>query len=718
MRLVALLIALTISVPFAPGALAQTTNQSPTTQADQDGTVRLRLPVVNVTAQKELEDAQETPVSVTPVTRSTLDAAHVRSVSDAGDFAPNVFFSEFSARKLSNARFRGLGSSPANPGITTYIDGVPQLNTNSSSIELLEIDQVEFVRGPQSALFGRNSLGGVINVSSARPSLQGWTGTVSGPFGNFGTADVRGSVSGPVAGDRLAIGVAAGYSTRDGYTINDITGNDLDSRSASFTKTQALWAPASNWEIRALVTTERARDGDYALNDLGALRANPYHAARDFEGHTWRDIVAPTVALRRTGSVEFYSTTGFVWWETDDATDLDYTPLPLANRTNNEQDFQFTQEFRVASARNAGYSLTSGTTLGWQTGATVFTQSYDQEAINSYAPFVLSPFVGFPVTQLTPSAALDDVGFGFYGQATIAFGMRFDTQVGLRADFEQKEAFLETSYDPTIAPPTIVDDDESYSNVAPQFTVSYHVAPDRKVYGSVSGGYKAGGFNAASPQGMEKYNEESSWNYEGGFKTMWFDRRMAMNAAIFYTDWNDMQVNTPNPFVPGQFFISNAAGARSAGFELEMNARLAPGCDLFGGWGYTNAEFGEDSASGGVPVAGNRVSNTPSYTADFGGQYTVALNAATSVYGRADVAFKGGYYYDDANTEQQDAYSVSNFRVGVRHRRLWAEAWIRNAFAATYVPIAFPYRDGLAPSGFLGENGAPRTFGVRLGASF
>ena len=192
---------------------------------------------------------------------------------------------------------------------------------------------------------------------------------------------------------------------------------------------------------------------------------------------------------------------------------------------------------------------------------------------------------------------------------------------------------------------------------------------------------------------------------------------MSMNATVFHLDWSDMQVNLPNPFVPGQFYISNAAGATSTGVELEMNARLAAGCEIFAGLGYADATFGNDSLSGGVPVAGNRISNTPNYTADFGGQYTVAVSSSVNVYGRADISFKGGMYYDDANTEQQDAYSLSNFRAGVRGRQLFAEAWLRNAFDTKYVPLAFAY-PGLAPSGFVGENGAPRTFGVRAGVSF
>src|SRR5688572_4354793 len=138
----------------------------------------LTLPTVVVTAEKESADVKDVPASVTAVTAQTISDSGLRAITDAVIFAPNSLFTEFTARKVSNARFRGIGSSPANPAITTYIDGVPQLNSNSSSVEFVDVEQVEFVRGPQSALFGRNTLGGLISVSSQRPSLSRWRGSV------------------------------------------------------------------------------------------------------------------------------------------------------------------------------------------------------------------------------------------------------------------------------------------------------------------------------------------------------------------------------------------------------------------------------------------------------------------------------------------------------------------------------------------------------------
>ena len=715
----ALGLAALLADPHAAGAQQPTAAAGTPTQSGPAGPLRIRLPIVTVTAEKEPEDKQATPISVTAVPKETLESAAVRSVSEAADYAPNTFFHEFSARKLSNPRFRGVGSSPNNPGVTTYIDGVPQFHANSSSIELVDVEQIEFVRGPQSALFGRNTLGGLVSVASARPSLGDWTGSLSGPLGNFSSREVRASASGPLMPGKLALGMALGYSARDGFTKNDLTGHDLDFRSALSAKGQVLWTPAANWEARVILTGERARDGDYALNDLDALRANPFHAARDFEGFTRRDIVAPTVLVRRIGTaVDVSTTTGLVWWKTDDRTDLDYTPLPLVTRENAERDLQFTQEVRFASSKDAPIPLSDAVMLKWQTGVFVFSQDYEQDAVNGFSPFVLSPFLGLPVTQHSPRSTLEDRGIGVYGRGTFSVHETLEATIGVRGDYERKSARLETFFSPPVAPATSVTPEDSFSDLSPHFTLAYHMVPTKQmVYATAARGFKAGGFNAASPAGTEAYGNEHSWNYEAGVKTLWFADRVSVNGAVFYLKWDDLQVNVSNPFVPAQFFIANAAGATSKGADVELNVRLMPGCDFFGGLGYTNARFEGGSVSNGIDVGGNRLANTPNYTANFGGQYSAAFTTTTSLYGRAEVTVRGAYEYDDANTERQDAYSIATFRAGVRGRLLFAEAWIRNAFDTRYVPLAFAY-PGLAPSGFVGEIGAPRTFGVRAGVNF
>jgi iron complex outermembrane recepter protein len=684
--------------------------------AQSNQTPSVTLPTVIVTAEREAADIKAVPASVTAVTAQTIADSGLRAVTDAAIFAPNTVFTEFTARKLSNARFRGVGSSPGNPAITTYLDGVPQLNSNSSNIELLDVGQIEFVRGPQSPLFGRNTLGGIVNVVSARPSMSDWTGSVFVPFGNLGYKEVRGNVSGPV-GDRAAVGVAAGTQRRDGYTENALTGNDLDWRDGTFAKAQLLFLPTANWETRFIYAHERNRDGDYALGDLDAIRITPYRVARDFEGFTNRDINSLTLNLRGTGqNFAIESNTGFVKWDTTDATDLDYTPLPLATRTNDEADRQITQEVRIASPENAPMQLGDTRTLRWQAGVEYFSQAYEQDAVNTLGAFVLSQQIPFPVAMHSPEAAIDSTGIGVFARGTVTFSENLDLTAGLRFDHESSDAVLRTFFDPAIAPVNTVAAEQSFSDISPQFAVAYRFQPERMAYASVSRGYKAGGYNPASIPGREAYGEEHAWHVEGGVKTTLAGGRVSANAAVFLIDWDDLQLNVPNPFVPGQFYIFNVGAAKSRGLEFEINARPTSRLDVFANFGYTNATFADGTESGGVDVSGNTLPYTPDYTALFGAQLSQPVMTAVNAFARAEVIFSGVFQYDEANTRGQEAYSIVNLRAGARQKYLFGEIFLRNAFETRYVPIAIPYQ--FAQSGFIGEMGKPRTFGISIGVTF
>jgi iron complex outermembrane receptor protein len=370
---------------------------------------------------------------------------------------------------------------------------------------------------------------------------------------------------------------------------------------------------------------------------------------------------------------------------------------------------------RVTSARDAAISLSSGVTLAWQTGVFLFTQAYQQEAVNRLAPFVLDPRINFAVNQHSPESTLDDFGVGVYGRGTFMFREALEATVGVRADHENKQGTLNTFFEPAIAAPVSVDVEDTFNDVSPQFTVAYHFPSRRMIYATAARGFKAGGFNPLAVPGSEAYGVEHSWNYEAGVKALVAGQRLQLNADVFYIEWDDLQVNLPLPFSLGQFYIANAGNATSKGVELELTSRVFAGCDFFAGVGYTNARFGDGSISGGLPVDGNRISNAPNYTADFGGQYTVAISSRASAYGRAEVVFRGDYFYDDSNREGQDAYTISNFRGGIRGQRLFGEAWVRNAFDTKYIPLAFQYQSA---SGYIGEMGAPRTFGVRVGVTF
>lgn len=705
------------------------------------------LPEVIVSAPQLRQDLLTLPLSATVTSGDVIDQNGIRTVKDAAAYAPNTFFTEFTARKLSNPRFRGLGGSPNNPGVTTYYDGVPQFNGNSSSLELLDVEQIDFVRGPAGALFGRNTVGGLINVTSRRPSLDSFAGEFETTFGNYNLYDFRGRISTPLVKDQLGFSFAGGYNERDGFTENTVTGNDLDSRSAYFGKAQFLWTPSENLEVRFIIAGESARDGDYALNDLAQLRRNPRQSARDVEGYTERDVVQPTLQLTyHADAFDFTSTTGFVWWQTEDYTDLDYTagfpivPIPFlgdfqSNRTadsfltrkNTEEQTTFTQEFRLSNPAGKPVTLSESIDLAWQAGVFFFYQDYEQQTVQNMAALDITGFgVIRPASVTRTFSDLRDYGFGSYLQGTLTFWEKLDLTLGVRWDYENKEADLRTTRTPIIPLAGLTDIDSaetgsrSFNQITPQAALSYRITPDLLTYFSFSGGYKAGGFNAGAPVGAEFYEEEKSWNYELGLKGRALNDKLNFGLALFYTDWQDLQLNVPNGG-PATFHIANAGDASSKGIELNLHYRPTSFWELFGSAGWLDTTFHDGSfdnnAGALTSIAGKQLPYAPDYTTTIGTQFNWELGGGLNLYARADVQFIGSFNYDSVNGAAQSAYSLANFRLGVRHRNWFVEGFVNNAFDTEYVPMAFSYAD-LAPSGYVGESGAPATFGVRVGVKF
>ncbi len=719
-------------------ALAQREKPAP---ASTTPVQTIDLEEIVISAPKLSKSLLEAPLSATVTTGRTIDENRINTVKDAAFYAPNSFFTEFTARKLSNPKFRGVGGSPMNPGVTTYYDGVPQFNGNSSSLTLLDVEQIDFVRGPQAALFGRNTVGGLINVTSNRPSLDaGWHGSLETTQGNYDFMDYRGSITGALLPDTLGFSFAGGYQSRDGYTKNTVTNSPLDDRDAWFGKTQFLWTPSKDLEVRLIIAGERANDGDYGLNDLGQLRNNPRRSARDLVGYTTRDVFMPTLqVIYHADSFDFTSTTGFVWWQTEDLTDLDYSLFPAGvgldpvagnylTRLNNEEQTTWTQEFRFSNAKDKPVILSESATLEWQAGLFLFYQDYSQSTIQTRKE--LTAFGGFfPVNNgnfTGTRSALRDMGAGLYLQGTLNLWEKLHLTAGVRYDYEDKEADLGTSttnfssFAATTNATTNQGLSRSFDQVTPQAAISYDITPDLITYFTFAGGFKAGGFNAGSPAGTEAYAEERSWNYELGLKGRALNNKLRWGAAAFYTDWRDLQLNVANGG-PATFHIANAGNASARGIEIDLNYAPTSNWSIFGSAGWTDTKFNggaRDNIGGAsTPLGGRQIPYTPDYTAALGTQVAWEVGGGYSVYGRAEVQFVGSFNYDTSNTAGQDAYTIANFRLGVRNQTWFLEGFVNNAFDAEYVPIAFGF-PGIAPSGYVGESGTPITFGVRSGIKF
>jgi len=678
-----------------------------------------------VMAQKRTENQQVVPISISAFTMDMLEDSGATLIDDASYYVPGLLLNDLSSRKVAEPYIRGIGSSPINPGVSYMIDGVPQLNNQSGNIEFIDVERVEFLRGAQGTLYGRNTIGGVINVYSARPT-EVWTVDSAVTFGNYHLVRVPTTISGPIVPDKAYLSVSAGYMSRDGYTKNTVTGNDLDDREVTFGKGQLLLTPSDQTEIHYIVWGEHAHDGDFALNDLFATRSNPYETSRSFEGYSKRDLVGHSLQIRHRGdAVDFTSITGLVWWNTDDLTDLDYTNAAFSmwSRQNDENYWQFTQEFRLNSAEDAPIVLSDRLDMDWQAGLFVFASQFDQDATTAFTIFP-GPFTDAQGTD----AQVDAVGVGVFGQTTLTLDERWALSAGLRFDWEQRQAdIIATSL---LAPANVTRDTEDSTHVSPRFALSYQASDDLMFYGSATQGYKAGGFNTNAPAGSEAFEEETAWTYELGAKSQWFDQRLTVNAALFYIDWSDVQISQ---FDSGNQFVANAGDASSRGIEIELMAKPMTGWDVFAGFAHTETEF--DGGTTLVPTFnplnpfgtasadGNNLPYAPNYQFHIGTQVTHQIQDGLNLFARGEVVGYGQYSYDASNLYDQDAYVLTNFRIGARspgEKFAWSfEVWVHNAFETEYVPIAFPAPDQLTnPSGFIGEPGAPRTFGATFRMHF
>jgi len=700
-------------------------DKKPATDADGGQSIALEPMIVTVTAQKESEPVLSVPLSVTAVTEDSLANADIQAVKQASAYAPNTFVNQFTARALSNPFFRGIGGSPTNPGVSTVIDGVPQLNSFSSNIELINVGQVEFVRGPEGALYGRNTAGGLINITS-RDLSNSWRAKGEAEFGNYDFRDIRASASSPLLKDRFGIDFAGGYSSRDGYTVNDVTGLDLDSRKAGFGKAQLFFRVNDRLKFRFIVSGEHDDDGDYALGDLAYIRAHPNHVSRDFEGYNRRSVgSASFIADYRGSAIDFSSITGGVWWKNHSLTDLDYQIATYANyglyatRDNVESQHQFTQEFRVSSSREKPLNTGDALKLDWHAGIFIFDQGYQQDAANNMS----SAFGFFPPSVSTSATDLGDTGVGLFGKIRLTAWKKLSFTAGLRYDYESKDAGLRSSSGPSTNP------SDSFSEVSPQFSVAYQFTLSQMAYVAATRGYKAGGFNPAptgipAPVGTETYDPEHTWNYELGHKASWLDNKLETTAALFYIDWKNLQLNQQIPLSSGQYFIGNAGRANSKGLEVETRYRPWSWWELFGMVGYTRARFLSGSsalnANLGVneSVGGHTLPYAPEFNANMGTQISWAPSRYARIYFRVQLTKYGDFQYDASNAAGQTSYHLVNFRGGVRAKHWFAEGWADNAFDAHYVPIAIPYAQLGSPSGYIGESGAPVTYGARLGLGF
>ncbi|MFQ5504147.1 MAG: TonB-dependent receptor [Planctomycetota bacterium] len=681
----------------------------------KQGQVRQR-PVI-VTARKREEQLQNVPASLSALSESRVRDAGINDVKDASYYVPNVLLTEFSSRRLSFPFFRGVGSGQGDPAVATYIDGVPQLTVSSTNLPLLSVERIEFLRGPQGVLYGRNTIGGVIHVISKPPASTPELDAAA-MAGSFRRQDYRVSWSVPILEEELFLSVAGLHRERDGYTDNDLSGNDVDFRDEWFGRLQLYWVPDEQNELRFNLHGERARDGGFVLSDLGGLRRRPNHINQDFEGRAARDIITPALTWKRYGGdSDLTSITALSDWRIDETADLDFSALDGLRRFTSEEQTWVSQELRLASAENSYVQLAEETRLGWLVGISGFFSDSERAAANEFRPGGAG--ILFPPGNVGTDRArgsFEEWNVALFGQLTVSVGKPLELTTALRYDSESKKAKIRRQFEAGgfVVPTADTRPSETFDELLPRFSAAYRWSAAVMTYGLAARGFKAGGFNLTAPTGQESFGPETSWTYEAGVKTSFLEDRLGANVALFHIEWDDMQLSQFDSSTGG--FVSNAGEAQSRGVELELTARPVSGLEVSGAFGWLDTEFERFTDQFGQDVSGRHLPFAPHTTSSFGAQYSAELSRDLELFLRSDYFHLGEFFYDAGNLGGE-RYELANFRLGLGGALWRLEVWIRNAFDQRYVPVAFQPSPA-DPRLFVGESAAPRTFGLTLRLTF
>ncbi len=687
-------------------------------QAPGQGTAGTETQQVLVTAEKWGGDAvKELPRSVTPISAQLLEDAGINSIEEAARFVPNALVTGFTARRLSFPYVRGVGSGQGDPAVGTFVDDVPQLSVSSTNLSLVGLDRIEVLRGPSGALWGRNTIGGAINLISKAPAWQPGAELVD-TFGNYGAQRYQVRATGPVTDETIAASFSASYELRDGYTSNDFTGNDVDSRDSKFARGQLLWAPDDDNTVRFTLYGESTRDGGFVLSDVAGLRATPYRINQDFEGRTDRDIQAASMVWNHYGDgFEFTSITSAQSWQIDESADFDFSALDFVRRfTDEEEDYAY-QEFRLQSADDYDPTDRDATGIRWLVGMSGFYSDEQRAAGNEFRPDAVGVLPGVVAAGTDRSVGdFQSWALSAFGQVSALLGGGLELSGAIRYDYEDKKAGINRVFDVGgfASPLGSTSQERSFERVLPRASVSFRPDEDVTSYFTVARGFKAGGFNLTAPGGQESFGNETSWTYELGTKSRWLDDRVQANAAVFFVDWEDMQLSQFDPSAGG--YVSNAGESTSQGVELELTAALSDELTVFGTAGYLDTEFDRFTDQFGQNAAGNSLPFAPDWTFGAGAQYATRLTESCAAFARIDYFHVGRFYYDAGNLGG-DRYDLTNLRIGVDHDRWRIDLFLQNAFDEDYIPIAFQANPG-DPTQFVGQNGAPRTFGLSLRLTF
>jgi iron complex outermembrane receptor protein len=658
---------------------------------------------VTVTAQKRPERAQDVPISLTVLDSQQIQDAGIRTVQDIANRTPNFSaFSSNTARVFTFYSVRGLSNSnflSQKDVIGFYVDDIPYEYGGFIDFDLFDVDRIEVLRGPQSTLYGRNSQAGVVNIVTRRPTNKPEYRAILG-YGNNDTKELGLSLSDAVIPDKLSFRLAGSFRQTDGFFRNTFLNEDEVGRQRSLNgRAELLWTPSKDWDISLRVVANSAQDGETVFSPIDS--SDPYRIQYNTPGGFLNNDTF-SQALRIAYRNPAFTATSITTHRTSQQRGFgegDYSPLNIFTATYAFDNEAWTQEFRIQSpetAQNVKWLL--GTYL---TFSNFTTPSQDFNIIGTGTQRIVSDE--------------DQRGFAVFGQVdvkpidrlTLTAGLRYETNSG---EVSRSTELIPEGFSSGVFSGVFNNVKRSESVLLPRFAIQYELSPDVQLYGSITRGYKPGGFNLrAENRNVLEFQPEKSWNYEFGIKSSLFNDKLTASFAYFITDVDNYQVISAGP--DGLFRDVSNANVNINGLELELLAKPLPGLELNASLGYVNGRYDQYvNPFLGTDFSGNRVTYSPRITYNIGAQY----RSPGGLFARAEVQGFGTTFFDDANQIRREPFALVNARIGYEGKNYSIYPFGNNLFDTRYYTQAFVF----PPPNVIAAFGNRATYGVQLRLNF
>jgi len=662
---------------------------------EEESSSAYELESVTVTALKQEETVQEVPANVTVLDGFAMQDLGIDQIDDLTNLAPNINVDKADAH-LTQVVFRGVGGmTNMNKVWTTNVDGVTIPYAGMDMF--LDVERVELLRGSQGSLYGRNTHSGMVNVITRRPTSE-FCFDASLEAESYNTQKVKAAFGGPVAGNQ-GYRLALGYSRADGYMENDFLDTDDGSRHEQFTGRATYEIAFSDRNILRFTMTGDTYDGgfdDYVPISRGVKTTTSNNEEGENKGY----LLSPTLTWEKEftdvtlTSITNYSRSNYQTVFDQDSTELDFMVFDY------DEDFNtFTQELRFSGKNKSG--------LQWLAGMHLL-----MEQLDSLTDFSFGDDAGPLATlHMFGDGAIDSLGAALFGQVSLQTWSKLEFRVRLRLDYEKRELAWEGRNEMggvLAGPIEEYSRDDDWLGVMPAVSLAYIIDDRQRIYASVDRGYKVGDYAANQVDiaaVREPVDPEYTLTYEIGYKGLLANKRLELNAAAFYIDWTDMQVDA---LIDGSSVAmkQNAAEAHSYGLELEARWRAYKGLDLIAGFGWLEGEFDRyDNHPSGRDLAGNRLPNANEYSFSLGVRYRHDSGFFTSLSG----ALMGPKYMDEENLIEQESYTLLNARIGYESADWAVYLYGRNLLDEAYLVHSFDQ---------AGRAGEPAVVGARLNYLF